>query len=55
MHHLQNVGHSIGCVLFNSDACQLILRDLSFLVTLLDLFMRDEVLSHNSADLFEVF
>ena len=54
MHFLENVCHTMLSVLLFSHLGKLTLRNRRLLVTLLELLVRQEVLSHDARDLLEV-
>ena len=54
MHLLENVGHALLGIPFHAHPLQLCLGDCTLIVTLFDLLVRQEVLSHDPTDLLEV-
>ena len=54
MHLLQNAGHSLLRLLLFFHFSQLAARNCRLLVAFLELFVRQEVLCHDTGDLFEV-
>ena len=55
MHLLEDICHSLLGISFHSHSCQLSLWNCTLIVTLLNLFMWQEILCHDSTNLLEVF
>ena len=54
VHLLQDAGHALLSLLFFFHLCELAPRDRCLLISLLKLFVRQEVLGHDARDLLEV-